>query len=63
LLVYVSPKGAVADTEVDSSSGSASLDQAAERCVRQFGQFAPQLAGKQGEGHWGRMKYHWSLGG
>jgi protein TonB len=63
LLVYVSPSGNVTNTRIDSSSGSPSLDQAAANCVRQFGQFAPRLAGRRAEGHWGRLKFNWSFGG
>jgi TonB family protein len=62
LLVYVSPEGAAANTQVDKSSGSASLDQAAVSCVQEFGQFAPRPTGKRGAGYWGRMKFNWSFG-
>jgi TonB family protein len=62
LLVYVSPEGAAANTQVDASSGSASLDQAAVSCVQEFGQFAPHQTGKRGAGYWGRMKFNWSFG-
>lgn len=63
LLVYVSQTGAAADTQVDTSSGSPSLDQAAVNCVKEFGQFTPRVAGKRGAGYWGRMKFNWSFGG
>jgi protein TonB len=62
LLVYVSPEGAAANTQVDTSSGSTSLDQAAVTCVQEFGQFTPRQAGKHGAGYWGRMKFNWSFG-
>ena len=63
LLVYVSPEGAAANTQIDTSSGSASLDQAAVVCVQKFGQFAPRTTGKRGSGYWGRMKFTWSFDG
>jgi TonB family protein len=62
LLVYVSPEGAAANTQIDTSSGSQSLDQAAVSCVQEFGQFAPRLTGKKATGYWGRMKFKWSFG-
>jgi TonB family protein len=62
LLVYVSAEGAAANTQIDSSSGSTSLDQAAVSCVQEFGQFAPHLTGKRATGYWGRMKFNWSFG-
>jgi TonB family protein len=62
LLVYVSPEGAAANTQIDSSSGSTSLDQAAVNCVQEFGQFTPHMAGKRATGYWGRMKFNWSFG-
>jgi TonB family protein len=62
LLVYVSPQGVPANTQIDTSSGSTSLDQAAVTCVQENGQFAPRIVGKQGVGYWGRMKFNWSFG-
>jgi protein TonB len=62
LLVYVSAQGAAANTQIESSSGSTSLDQGAVNCVQEFGQFAPHLTGKRATGYWGRMKFNWSFG-
>jgi TonB family protein len=62
LLVYVSAEGTAANTQIDTSSGSTSLDQAAVSCVQEFGQFAPHLNGKRATGYWGRMKFNWSFG-
>ena len=63
MMVYVSQSGAATNAQVDTSSGSASLDQAAVNCVMQFGQFAPHYAGGKRAGYWGRMKFNWSFGG
>lgn len=62
LLVHVSPDGSVANTQVETSSGSASLDQGAADCIKENARFAPKLTGKSGAGYWGRIKYVWSVG-
>ena len=63
LLVHVAPDGTVASTQVETSSGSTSLDQGAVSCVEQYGQFTPKIVGKPSAGYWGRMKFNWSFGG
>jgi protein TonB len=63
LLVYVSQTGSAANAQVDTSSGSPSLDEAAVNCVKEFGQFTPRVVGKKAAGYWGRMKFNWSFGG
>ncbi len=62
LLVHVAPDGTVLDTQIDTSSGSDVLDQAAARCVKDNGHFLPKNTGSQKAGYWGRMKFNWSFG-
>ena len=62
MLVYVSAQGSPANTQVETSSGSESLDQGAVSCVQEFGQFATRGTGKGATGYWGRMKFKWSFG-
>ena len=62
LLIHVAPDGTVLDAQVDTSSGSAVLDQAAARCVIDNGRFSAKNTGSQKAGYWGRMKFKWSFG-
>jgi TonB family protein len=62
LLIHVAPDGTVLDTQIDTSSGSDVLDQAAARCAKDNGHFLPKNTGLQKAGYWGRMKFNWSFG-
>jgi periplasmic protein TonB len=62
LLIYVAPDGRAVDTQVESSSGSEVLDEAAEGCVKEFGHFVPKRVGPRAEAGWFRMRYKWSFG-
>lgn len=62
LLIHVAPDGTVLDAQIDTSSGSEVLDQAAIRCVIDNGHFLPKNTGSQKVGHWGRTKFKWSFG-
>jgi TonB family protein len=62
LLIHVAPDGTVLDAQVDTSSGSDVLDQAAARCVIDNGHFLPKNIGSQKAGYWGRMKFKWTFG-
>jgi protein TonB len=62
LLIYVAPDGRAVDTQVESSSGSEVLDEAAEGCVKEFGHFVPKRNGARAEAGWFRMRYKWSFG-
>ncbi|HXA35646.1 MAG TPA: TonB family protein [Steroidobacteraceae bacterium] len=62
LLVYISPEGSVLDASVTETSGSDALDRAAVSCVQRKAQFSPLRDGSS-KGHWGHMKFVWSVGG
>ena len=62
LLIYVAPDGRAVDTQVETSSGSEVLDEAAEGCVKEFGHFVPKRVGPRAEAGWFRMRYKWSFG-
>ena len=61
LLVYIAPNGRVSETKVETSSGVARLDDAAEKCVKAQGRFEPQRVGAEPVGSWQRMKWTWRL--
>jgi len=61
LLVYIAPNGRVSETKVETSSGIARLDDAAEKCVKAQGRFEPQRVGSEPVGSWQRMKWTWRL--
>ena len=61
LLVYIAPNGRVSETKVETSSGIARLDEAAEKCVKAQGRFEPQRVGSEPVGSWQRMKWTWRL--
>jgi TonB family protein len=65
LLVYVSPDGSAANAQLDTDGTSSSpvLDQAAIKCVREWGRFPPKLVGSKAVGYWARTKFRWSFGG
>lgn len=62
LLVHVASDGRPTTTRIDRSSGSDVLDQAAVRCVTQFGRFPAALDSGAADGYWGRMRFKWSFG-
>ena len=61
LLVNVGPNGKVTETKVETSSGFARLDEAAEKCVKAQGRFEPRKVGDVPEASWQRMKWTWRL--
>jgi TonB family protein len=65
LLVYVSPDGSAANVQLDGdgSSGSAVLNLAAIKCVREMGHFPPKIVDSKPVGYWARTKFVWSFGG
>jgi len=65
LLVYVSPDGSAANVQLDAdgSSGSAVLNLAAIKCVREMGHFPPKIVDSKPVGYWARTKFVWSFGG
>jgi len=62
LLIYVTPDGHATDTNIESSSGSDVLDEAAASCVKEYGHFLPRRVGARAEAGWFRMKFRWSFG-
>jgi TonB family protein len=62
LLVHVASDGKPVQTKMDKSSGSDVLDQAAVRCVEQFGRFPTAPAGSAADGYWGRLRFKWFIG-
>jgi protein TonB len=62
LLLYVAPDGRAVDTQIETSSGSDVLDEAAASCMKEFGRFVPKRVGARAEGGWFRTKFHWSFG-
>jgi TonB family protein len=62
LLIYVTPDGHATDTNIESSSGSDVLDEAAASCVKEYGHFLPRRVGARAEAGWFRMKFKWSFG-
>ena len=62
LLIYVTPDGHATDTNIESSSGSDELDEAAASCVKEYGHFLPRRVGARAEAGWFRMKFRWSFG-
>jgi TonB family protein len=63
LLVYIAPDGGPQNIKVDESSGSDELDEAAARCVQDYGRFSPKLVGSRAQGYWGHMRLNFSFGG
>jgi len=62
VLVYVAPDGRPMKTKMDKTSGSEALDQAAVRCVEQFGRFPAPPSNSSSAGYWGRLRFKWSFG-
>ncbi len=62
LLVYVTADGKPTKTKMDRTSGSEVLDQAAMRCVEQYGRFPAPPADSSSDGYWGRVRFRWSFG-
>jgi hypothetical protein len=55
------PAGRVLRTLVERPSGFDRLDDAAQRCVEEQGEFEPQRLDRQPVGSWQRMKWTWRL--
>jgi TonB family protein len=62
LLIDVAADGHATSTQIESSSGSDVLDQAAASCVMQFGSFVPKHIGSRAQAGWFRMRFTWSFG-
>jgi TonB family protein len=62
LLVSVASDGKPLRIKVDKTSGSATLDQAAVRCVEQYGRFPAPESKPPSDGYWGRVRFKWSFG-
>jgi TonB family protein len=62
LLIYVAADGTAATTEVESSSNSQVLDDAAVECVEQKLHFVPKRVAGVASGSWTRMTFKWSFG-
>jgi TonB family protein len=62
LSVYVTADGKPTDAKLDKTSGADVLDQAAIRCVEQFGRFPAPPAGPASSGYRGRVRFKWSFG-
>jgi len=62
VLVYVASDGRPTKTKMDKTSGSDILDQAAVRCVEQFGRFPAPPSDSSSAGYWGRLRFKWSFG-
>jgi len=62
LLVFVASDGKATQIKLDKTSGSDVLDQAAVRCVEQYGRFAAPDGKSSSGGYWGRIRFKWSFG-
>jgi TonB family protein len=62
LVIDVKPDGRPMNTKIGKTSGSAVLDQAAIRCVEQFGRFPAPPEGSTPGGNRGIMRFKWSFG-
>jgi TonB family protein len=62
LLVYIAADGSVGKTDVESSSDSKVLDDAAVECVEQKLHFVPRRIAGTAVGSWARLKFNWSFG-
>jgi TonB family protein len=60
--VYVTADGKPTELKVEKSSGADVLDQAAIRCVEQFGRFPAPPGGPTSSGYRGRVRFNWSFG-
>jgi TonB family protein len=58
LVVHLTSDGKPMTTKMGRTSGSDVLDQAAVRCVEQFGRFPPAPA-ESPEGYWGFVRFRW----
>jgi protein TonB len=59
VLVHVASDGRPVTTKMDKTSGSDVLDQAAVRCVEQFGRFPAASDGSSPDGYWGLVRFKW----
>jgi TonB family protein len=62
LLIYVAADGSPTTADVESSSDSKVLDEAAVGCVQQKLRFVPKQVGGVAIGSWTRMTFKWSFG-
>ncbi len=62
LMVHVASDGKATQIKLDKTSGSDVLDQAAVRCVEQYGRFAAPEDKSSSAGYWGRIRFKWSVG-
>jgi len=62
LSVHVTADGKPTETQLDKTSGADVLDQAAIRCVEQFGRFPAPPGGSASTGYRGRVRFKWSFG-
>jgi TonB family protein len=62
LSVYVTADGKPTELKLEKSSGADVLDQAAIRCVEQFGRFPAPSGGPTSSGYRGRVRFNWSFG-
>jgi TonB family protein len=62
LLVYIAADGSPPRTEVESSSDSKLLDDAAVDCVKQNLHFVPRRIAGAAIGSWARLRFKWSIG-
>jgi TonB family protein len=62
LLVYVAADGSATKTDVESSSDSKVLDDAAVECVEQKLHFVPRRIAGTAIGSWARLTFKWSFG-
>jgi TonB family protein len=60
MLVHVASDGKPMTTKVDKTSGYDVLDQAAVRCIEQFGRF-PAAPDGSPDGYWGRVRFRWFI--
>lgn len=61
LLVYIAADGNPTKTQVESSSGSKLLDDAAADCVKQNLHFVARRTGGTAVGSWARLRFKWSI--
>jgi TonB family protein len=63
LSVFVTADGKAEKARTEKTSGFPLLDEAAVRCVEQFGRFPRPSGGPHSGGYWAHMRFKWSFGG
>jgi TonB family protein len=63
LSVFVTADGKPEKARTEKTSGFPVLDEAAVRCVEQFGRFPRPSGGAASGGYWAHMRFKWSFGG